>query len=37
MPKLRPERQKSSPLQRDALTRIEKVACAIIEVTHSAS
>jgi len=37
MPKLGFYRHKGSPLQRDALTRIDKVDCAIIEITHSSS
>jgi hypothetical protein len=37
MPKLGPDRHKSSPLQHDALTRIDKVECAIIENTHGSS
>jgi hypothetical protein len=37
MPKLGPDIHRGSPLQRDALTRIDKVACAIIEIAHSAS
>ena len=37
MPKLGPDRHKSSPLQHDALTRIDKVERAIIEIMHGAS
>ena len=37
MPKLGPDRHKGSPLQRDALTRIDKVERAIIEITHGSS
>ena len=37
MPKLGLYRHKGSPLQRDALTRIDNVACAIFEITHGAS
>jgi hypothetical protein len=37
MPDLAPSRHKASPLHRDALTRIDKVDCAIIEITHSSS
>ena len=37
MPKLGLYRHKGSPLQRDALTRIDKIERAIIEITHGAS
>jgi hypothetical protein len=37
MPDLAPSRHKASPLLRDALTRIDKVECASIEITHSSS
>ena len=37
MPKLGPDRHNGSPLHRDALTRIDKVECAIVEITHGSS